>query len=161
VNEDEPFSQDVQTGLDQYYGWTDGSDLGGRLQSTRDVIGSYIEAQDGDIGHVEDFIIDDTDWAVRYMVVDTKDWWPGKKVLVSPRWIQSLKWADKKVHIDLTRAQVESSPEYEADQMPGRDTKKGFTVITAAPAIGKAMTSPVEVLSSSRTLWVRDFPFGS
>ncbi len=56
------------------------------------MIGSYIEAKDGDIGHVEDFIIDDTAWAVRYMIVDTVNWLPGKKVLVSPRWIQSMKW---------------------------------------------------------------------
>ena len=49
------------------------------LRSTREVIGYYIEATDGDIGHVEDFLIDDENWATRYMVVDTVNWWPGKK----------------------------------------------------------------------------------
>ena len=49
--------------------------------------GYHIEATDGGIGHVKDFIIDDETWAIRYLEVDTRNWWPGKKVLVSPQWI--------------------------------------------------------------------------
>jgi hypothetical protein len=47
------------------------------LHSARDVIGYYIQARDGQIGHVEDFIVDTDAWAIRYMVVDTVNWWPG------------------------------------------------------------------------------------
>ena len=62
------------------------------LRSTRDVSGHHIQAADGEIGHVEDFIIDDETWAIRYLIIDTQNWWPGKKVLVSPQWIERVSW---------------------------------------------------------------------
>jgi hypothetical protein len=121
VDEDEPLSMDLQTRLDQYYNWSKSSTITGRtLQSTVDIIGSYIEADDGDIGHAEDFIVDDAIWVIRYMIVDTANWWPGKMVLISPRWIRFMKWEDRKVQIDLTREQIKSSPEYMPDQAPTR-----------------------------------------
>ena len=82
------------------------------LRSTKDVTHSYIEASDGDIGHVEDFLIDDESWTIRYLVVDTRNWWPGKKVLVSPEWIRGVNWRDSKVHADLTRDAIKNGPEY-------------------------------------------------
>lgn len=121
VDEDEPLSLEAQSRIDAYYGWRGISRFSAHVQSTRDVIGSYIEANNGDIGHVEDFIIDSEGWVVRYMIVDTVNWWPGKKVLISPIWIQSMKWADKKVHIDLTQEQIKGSPEYTPGEMPARD----------------------------------------
>ncbi|HVQ76115.1 MAG TPA: PRC-barrel domain-containing protein, partial [Candidatus Binatia bacterium] len=83
------------------------------LRSSGAVIGYHIEATDGDIGHVEDFLVEDSSWAIRYMVVDTRNWWPGKKVLVSPEWIQRVDWSDSKVHVGMTREQVSTSPEYD------------------------------------------------
>jgi hypothetical protein len=82
------------------------------LRSTKEVTDYYIEASDGDIGHVEDFLIDDESWTIRYMVVDTRNWWPGKKVLVSPEWIRSVSWTDSKVHVDLSRDAIKNGPEY-------------------------------------------------
>ena len=49
------------------------------------MIGYHIEATDGEIGHVEDFLVEDSSWAIRYMIVDTRNWWPGRKVLVRSR----------------------------------------------------------------------------
>lgn len=83
------------------------------LRSTREVIDYYIQARDGDIGHVEDFIIDDALWVMRYMVVDTRNWWPGKKVLVAPQWITEIRWGDAQVQVDMTREQIKSSPEFD------------------------------------------------
>jgi sporulation protein YlmC with PRC-barrel domain len=62
------------------------------LRSTGDVTGYRIHAADGEIGDVEDFIIDDQTWNVHFLVVDTGHWFPGKKVLISPRWISKIKW---------------------------------------------------------------------
>lgn len=87
------------------------------LRSINDVMDYYIEATDGDIGHVEDFIIDDETWEIRYMVVDTKNWWPGKKVLVSPEWIDRVSWSDSRVYVDLSREAIKSSPEFDADRL--------------------------------------------
>ena len=83
------------------------------LRSTREVIGYYIEARDGDIGHVEDFILDDATWAIRYMVVDTRNWWPGKQVLVAPQWVTEIRWGDTQVQVDMTREQIKNSPEFD------------------------------------------------
>ncbi len=91
------------------------------LQSTSDVTGYQIHATDGDIGHVADFILDDESWAIRYLMVDTGAWWPGKKVLLAPAWIESVKWADAKVYTPLTRDAIQSSPAYDARYPITRD----------------------------------------
>ncbi|HZS33727.1 MAG TPA: PRC-barrel domain-containing protein [Methylomirabilota bacterium] len=94
------------------------------LHSGREVIGYYLEASDGDLGHVEDFLVDDLSWAIRYMVVDTRNWLPGKTVLVSPEWIRDVSWADSKVRVDLTRASVERAPEYDPSRPLERDAER-------------------------------------
>ena len=83
------------------------------LRSTKEVIGYYIEATDGDIGHVEDFIIDNENWAIRYIVVDTVNWWPGKKVVVAPHWIKDVSWMDSRVYVNLSRERIKNAPEYD------------------------------------------------
>jgi hypothetical protein len=91
------------------------------LRSTREVSGYHIQAADGEMGHVEDFIVDDETWAVRYLVIDTRNWWPGKKVLVSPRWIDSVSWSESKVFVNLTREAIKQSPEYLEESLLTRD----------------------------------------
>ena len=54
------------------------------LRSTADLAGLAIHATDGDIGLVEDIYFDDIHWRVRYFVVDTGHWLPGRLVLISP-----------------------------------------------------------------------------
>ena len=92
------------------------------LRSSRVVTGYHIQATDGDIGHVEDFLVDDCSWTIRYMLVDTTNWWAGKKVLVAPAWITRVDWAESKVHVTVTRAQIQTSPEYE----PTRPVERAY-----------------------------------
>ena len=83
------------------------------LRSAADVTGFTVEAADGEIGHIEDFVVaDDESWAIRYAVVDTVNWWPGKKVLIVPRWFKDISWDQETVAIDLTRQQIKDGPEY-------------------------------------------------
>ncbi len=91
------------------------------LRSAREVIGYYIEATDGEIGHVEDLLADTGSWAVRYVVVDTKNWWPGKKVLVSPQWMTRVDWSRQEVEVDLSRETIKASPEYQGIAALHRD----------------------------------------
>ena len=91
------------------------------LRSTKVVTGYHIQASDGGIGHVEDFIIDDKNWAIRYLIVDTKNWWPGKKVLIAPQWIERVSWSKSKVFINLSRETIKQSPEYTEESMLTRD----------------------------------------
>lgn len=91
------------------------------LRSTREVIDYAIQASDGDLGHVEDFLIDDETWTLRYMVVDTQNWWPGKKVLIAPPWIGDISWADSQVRVDLPREAIKSAPEFDPSKPFDRD----------------------------------------
>lgn len=82
------------------------------LRSTKEVIGYHIHALNGDIGHVEDFILDDEQWTIRYLAIDTRNWLPGRKVLVAPQWTEEIDWMDQEISVNLTRESIEKSPSY-------------------------------------------------
>jgi sporulation protein YlmC with PRC-barrel domain len=83
------------------------------LRSIRHVSGYHVEASDESIGHVDGFVFDGESWAIRYLIVDTRNWWPGgRKVLVATHWIDRIDWNERKVHTSLTRKAVKASPEY-------------------------------------------------
>jgi uncharacterized protein YrrD len=96
------------------------------LRSTRAVSGYHIQALNGELGHVEDFIIEDETWAIRYLIVDTHNWWPGKKVLVSPQWIERVSWGESKVFVNLSREAIKQSPEYTNETTPTREYETGL-----------------------------------
>jgi uncharacterized protein YrrD len=153
LNTDKPVSKQFEENYYKYYGWpfywggpdmwgifksiprnskehaetnTGGKPWNPNLRSTHDVAGHTIQASDGTIGHVEDFIIDDETWALRYIIVDTKDWLPGKKVLISPHWIESISWEESKVFINLTKKEIEMSPEYTESVLVTRNYETGL-----------------------------------
>jgi hypothetical protein len=90
------------------------------LRSTHEVDGYHLSALDGEIGHVDDFILDET-WAIRYLVIETTNWWPGKKVLISPKWIESISWDQQEVSIKLSREAIQAAPEYTEEALLTRD----------------------------------------
>lgn len=83
--------------------------------------GYDIQGTDDTIGHVQDFLVDDETWAVRYLVVDTRNWWFGKKVLVAPRWASRVSWPGSKVYVDLPREAIKESPEWNEGEPISRD----------------------------------------
>jgi hypothetical protein len=84
------------------------------LRSADEVIGYHLQATDGEIGHVADFIVDDETWQFRYVVVDTSNWWFGNEVLVSPDWIDRVSWPDRRVSVNLAKETVKGSPRWDA-----------------------------------------------
>lgn len=82
------------------------------LRSAQAVSGYDIEAADGEIGRVDGFVIDDEGWAIRYIEVATRKWWPGKKVLVSPTWIERVSWSNCAVYTTLSREAIQSAPAF-------------------------------------------------
>ena len=83
------------------------------LRSVDEVTGYAIRATDGELGHVNDFLIDDVSWAVRYLVVNTSNWWFGRQVLAALSWITSIDWASKTVDVDVTRQSIKTAPPYD------------------------------------------------
>jgi uncharacterized protein YrrD len=84
------------------------------LRSCNAVMKYHIRATDGDIGHVHSLLFDDETWAIRYLIVETSNWWLGHQVLIAPQWIDDVNWFDCKVSVDLTRQAVKDAPPYEA-----------------------------------------------
>jgi hypothetical protein len=150
IETDQPISRQFEAKYYQYYGWPmywygpslwgpgpypifDGSipdpstnrddhPANPHLRSTGEVLKYRIHATDGDIGHVEDYIIDDESWSIRYFEVDTRNWLPGKKVLIPTSAIQNVSWENAKVFVDLTRHAIKDAPQYH----PGEAIKPGY-----------------------------------
>ncbi|MFO1498811.1 MAG: PRC-barrel domain-containing protein [Verrucomicrobiota bacterium] len=91
------------------------------LRSVKELVGYHIQARDGEIGHVADLVVEDATWAIRYLVVDTRNWLPGKKVLVAPPWIENVSWERSMVVADLPRALIEQAPPYDSEALLTRD----------------------------------------
>lgn len=91
------------------------------LRSARDVQEYDVQGSDAAIGRVDDFIIDDETWEVRYLVIDTSHWWSGRRVLVSPHWASRVSWYESKVHVDLTRETIRNAPEWKANTAVTRE----------------------------------------
>jgi len=85
------------------------------LRSANEVQNYSIRAKDGEIGHVEDFLMAEETWDIRYLTVDTGNWLPGKHVLIARRWGHSIDWRQQLVEVDLPRELIENSPEYHPD----------------------------------------------
>jgi hypothetical protein len=100
---------------------TYGESSDSHLRSTVGIAGYHIDATEGEIGHVDGFVIDDEAWAIRYIEVATRKWLPGKKVLVSPAWIERVSWADSKVYVALSRDAIKHAPEYIVSRPLTRD----------------------------------------
>lgn len=142
VDLEQPVSREHEIALLAHYGWprywtTAIEDTGGALQdlpmqnpelskvviprrkdnpllrSTRQVTGYHVPTADNEIGHVEDFIVDSENWALRFLVVDTGDWLPGRKVLVPPVWIKRINWAEKTVHLRRSYEASDIVPDFE------------------------------------------------
>lgn len=102
------------------------------LRSSRTVMGHHIQAADGEIGHVDDLIIDDESWAIRYLRVDTSNWIGGRAVLVPQDALQNVNWLESKVNVGLTREQVRNSPEYDPARL-NRDYERILDAYYATP----------------------------
>jgi hypothetical protein len=90
-------------------GWTP------RLHSIDEMTRHHIQAPDGDVGRIVDFLVDDDTWEIRYFIIARRDWWLQRHVLVAPEWIKQVSWETSKVYVDLSRGQVRRSPAFSAN----------------------------------------------
>ncbi|MCC9645243.1 PRC-barrel domain-containing protein [Rhodopirellula sp. JC740] len=83
------------------------------LRSVNEVVGYYIQGTDEEVGHVEGMLIDDTNWSIQQLIVDTRNWWPGKQVLLDREHVAGISWADATVSVSLSRDSIRSASEYD------------------------------------------------
>jgi hypothetical protein len=146
VDTDKPISRQAEVDLFEYYGWspywgagregftrhvarvpeleekeqTVASQAGMDLRSMREVAGYSLQAADDKVGHVEDFILSDEDWVVRYIVANAGTWLSGRRVLISPEWVRAILWRERTVALELSRDEIRASPPYDPKQPVNR-----------------------------------------
>lgn len=91
------------------------------LRSVKEIVDYYVQALDGEVGSVDDFVVDDEDWSLRYLVVDTGGWLAGRKVLVAPAWVREMEWAGNRIYVDLDQESIENSPEFDPSMPVNRE----------------------------------------
>lgn len=91
------------------------------LRSVKELRGYHVQGADEAIGHIQEFVVDDETWEIRYLIVDTSNWWFGKKVLIAPRWASGVRWGEHMVDVDLTRDDIKNSPEWEGIEALNRE----------------------------------------
>ena len=91
------------------------------LRSVKSLHDYHVQATDGAVGHVEDFILEDEKWLVRYLVVDTSNWLAGKRVIVAPQWVDGVDQLGRTISLTLSRAEVKNSPPYDPNQPVNRE----------------------------------------
>ena len=95
------------------------------LRSTGEVTGYTIQAQDDDVGHIEDFIVDMDIWTIRYLIIDTSNWLPGsKRVMIAPAWADLVDWKRRSVVVNLTSDQIKDSPEFDPSAPINRELEE-------------------------------------
>jgi uncharacterized protein YrrD len=143
ISEDLPVSRQEEMKIAQYFDWPfywmpldpftaegtrippaavadresiDQSDADPSLRSVKEIIGYGVQAIDGELGSVHDFIISTHDWSITFLVVDTRKWLPGKRVLIAPKSIKMISWTERRVHISLTSGEIKNSPEFDPNE---------------------------------------------
>lgn len=97
-----------------------------KLRTVREVINYGVQANDGQVGHVADMIVDDEPWVIRYIVVNTRHGLSGKKVLVASTWVRSVAWPERRVCVDLATETVKHSPEFDVAAPANRESEIGL-----------------------------------
>jgi len=99
-----------------------------KLRSFNEVKGDFngyrIQARDGEVGHVTDFIIDDENWKIRYFVVETRNWLPGNFVVLSTDWIEDINWREQRVVVNLPKEKVKNGPYFDPDDPFTREDER-------------------------------------
>ena len=146
IEQDLPVSARERIDHDRYYIWAPfwtpiGSEVGGtafapvlenrleerpekmnpRLRSVLEVFGYRLWTADDGIGHVTDLIGESGEWIIRYIIAGTRNWLPGRRVLISPSWVKNVDWANSSVEVELTKQQVKNSPEYDPAEPINRE----------------------------------------
>jgi uncharacterized protein YrrD len=111
---EDPERQDLREEMEE-----EGNDA--HLRNCNEVFGYDIHTTDDTVGHIDDFLFDEENWSIRLLVVDTRNWWPGKHVLISPQRVRQVSWEEKEAFVDASRQEIENSEEYDENHPPSME----------------------------------------
>lgn len=123
--------------LGQANGIGAGADEGDpHLRSVAAVDGYHLHASDGDIGHLENLMVEDSTWIIHYLIVDTRNWWPGQHVLLSPHAVEDISYLDQKIRLNVSCDQVKGSPPWGTETLIDRSYERALQEYYAWPGYG-------------------------
>ena len=96
------------------------------LRSLKDLERYTVNATDGDLGTVVNFLLDDQRWIVRYLVVESGGFLDGRRVLISPIFFRQAEWLTRRFHLALTIDKVKKSPSVNVDQPVSRQHEQDY-----------------------------------
>ena len=96
-------------------------------RSIKDLQGFSLKETDGELGKVVEFYFDDYSWTIRYLVVETGSWLSKRKVLISPKALQKPDWGDREFPVNLTKDQIENSPDIDTDKPVSRQQEEDLS----------------------------------
>jgi hypothetical protein len=102
---------------------------GAHVRSADEIIGLHLHATDGEIGHVDDLLIDEETWRIRYLVVDTSNWIGGKWVAIVPSVLRAIDWTGGPLEVAITRDAVKNSPSMDSLAVPSAETMPPFVLL--------------------------------
>ncbi|MFN2341110.1 MAG: PRC-barrel domain-containing protein [Halanaerobium sp.] len=91
-------------------------EIDSNLRSLKEVRGYHIQAEDKEFGHLEDLFVDEENWLIRYLLIDTRNILPGKDVLIAPEWLRNISWNQEKIFVNKTKEEIKSAPEYREEK---------------------------------------------
>lgn len=104
------------------------------LRSAKEVRGYRVQATDGEVGHIDTFLMEPPTWAIRYLVINTGGWLSRHEVLFIPKLVDRLSWADARVTVNTSKELLEHAPEYHPGHAIDRKTEEAlFQHYTAHP----------------------------
>jgi hypothetical protein len=106
------------------------------VRSVNEIRKYHIQARDGEIGAVEDFLFDDDAWTIRYVVVNTGKWMLGKSVLIAPSAMGPTEWINHRLHVDMTKEQIQDSPGVTTHQPVSQQRGYQLNAFGAWPMVG-------------------------
>lgn len=129
-DDEAPISRGQELDLFRHYGWSTSElrplpepillsehggppPIGPGLRSVKGILSYGLEAEDGNVGHVDDFIVDDDTWLLRHLVVSGRNWLSGHRVLIPTERILGVDWEDRRVEVTLPSAAIEVAPEFD------------------------------------------------
>ena len=122
---------------------------GPHLRALNILKGASVEVIDGDVGHAEEFLIDTSNWLVKYLVIHTSSWWPGEKLLISAHSIKGIDYTRNILQLDATRQFVKDSPPYNAEQTADGIFDESFQTYYGIRFLKKIVTCSSQISAST------------
>ena len=120
VDTDLPVYRQQEIAMTRHYGWPaywtmEASRLAGEksesegdpnLRSANEILTYKVKTSDGDLGSMDDLVVEDANWFIRFLVLSAGGWFEGQKLLVATRWVGSVSWANKEVIVPHSRDSI-------------------------------------------------------